>query len=42
MKTITANSIQTETLDISKQSNGFYTIRISCDGQKAAQKIVKQ
>jgi hypothetical protein len=40
-KTTTSNSSQTETLDMSKLSGGLYTIRVTCEGQKAEQKIVK-
>ncbi len=41
-KTAKANAGQTETTDVSRLKSGIYTIRVSCDGQTAAQKIVKQ
>ncbi len=37
-----ANSSQTETLNIAALSPGMYVIRVSCEGQIAQQKIVKQ
>ncbi len=40
-KTVKANAGQTETTDVSKLHSGIYTIRVSCDGQTTAQKIVK-
>lgn len=33
---------QTETFDISRLSRGYYIIRVSCDGEVAQQKIIKQ
>jgi trimeric autotransporter adhesin len=38
----TANSSQTETMNVSSLSPGFYIIRISSEGQIAQQKIIKQ
>jgi hypothetical protein len=38
----TANSSQTETLNVSALSPGFYIVRVSFDGQIAQQKIIKQ
>jgi hypothetical protein len=40
-KTAKANAGQTETTDVSRLQSGIYTVRVSCDGQTAAQKIVK-
>ena len=40
-KTGTGSSSQTETVNMSTLSPGFYIIRVSCDGQTAQQKIVK-
>jgi len=37
----TANSSQTETLNIMSLSPGFYIMRVSCDGVVAQQKIIK-
>jgi len=37
-----ANIGQTETLNVSNLAPGFYNVRVSCDGQTAQQKIVKQ
>ena len=38
----TANSSQTETINVSSLSPGFYIVRVSFDGQTAMQKIIKQ
>jgi hypothetical protein len=38
----TAASSQTETLNVSNLAPGFYIARVSCEGQTAQQKIVKQ
>ena len=38
----TANSSQTETINVSALSPGFYIVRVSFDGQTAQQKIIKQ
>jgi len=35
------NSNQTETLNISQLTPGFYIIRVSCDGETAQQKVIK-
>lgn len=40
-KTQTANSSQTETLNVSTMAPGFYVVRVNCEGQTAQQKIVK-
>ena len=40
-QTVVNNSNQTEMLDINKLSSGIYTIKVTCEGQKAEQKIVK-
>jgi Secretion system C-terminal sorting domain len=36
------NSSQTETVNISSLSPGMYMVRVSCEGQTAQQKIIKQ
>ena len=36
------NSSQTETINISKLAPGFYMAKVTCDGQTAQQKIIKQ
>ena len=41
-RTETANSSQTETMNVSSFAPGFYIVRVSFDGQTAQQKIVKQ
>lgn len=41
-KTETGSSSQTETVNMSNLSPGFYFVRVSCEGQTAQQKIVKQ
>jgi hypothetical protein len=41
-RTESANSGQTETLNVSNLVRGFYFVRASCEGQTAQQKIVKQ
>ncbi len=38
----TANSSQTETMNVSSFAPGFYIVRVSFEGQIAQQKIVKQ
>lgn len=37
----TANSSQTETINVSSLAPGFYIVRVSCEGQIAQQKIIK-
>mgnify|MGYP001591376967 CR=1 FL=1 len=37
-----ASSSQVETINTSSLSRGFYVVRVSCEGQTAQQKIVKQ
>lgn len=39
---VTASSSQTETLDLSTLAPGFYMVKVSCNGDVAQQKIVKQ
>ncbi len=41
-KTARAAAGQTETTEISKLQAGFYMVKVTCDGQVATQKIVKQ
>jgi hypothetical protein len=41
-RTESANSGQTETLNVSNLVRGFYFVRASCEGQTAQQKIIKQ
>jgi hypothetical protein len=41
-KSVNGNSSQTETLNVSSLSPGFYIVRVSFNGQTAQQKIVKQ
>lgn len=36
------NTSQTETINVSKLSRGFYLIKVSCNGETAQQKIIKQ
>ena len=38
----TGSSSQTETINVSNMAPGFYIVRVTCDGQTAQQKIVKQ
>ncbi len=38
----TASSGQTQSINTSSLSSGFYLVRVSCEGQSAQQKIVKQ
>jgi Secretion system C-terminal sorting domain len=38
----TANSSQTETINVSSLSPGYYIVRVSFEGQTAQQKIIKQ
>ena len=38
----TANSSQTETVNVSSLAPGFYIVKVICEGQIAQQKIVKQ
>ena len=37
----TANSSQTETINVSNMAPGFYIVKVTCEGQMAQQKIVK-
>jgi len=37
-----ANSSQTETLNVSNLNSGMYIVKVTCEGQTAQQKIVKQ
>jgi hypothetical protein len=41
-KTENTNSSQTETVNMSNTSRGFYFVKVSCEGQTAQKKIVKQ
>ncbi len=41
-KAETASSSQTETVNMSTVNRGFYVIKVSCEGQTAQQKIIKQ
>ena len=41
-KSETGSSSQTETVNMSTLARGFYIVRVSCEGQTARQKIVKQ
>jgi Bacterial Ig domain/Secretion system C-terminal sorting domain len=41
-KTESANSSQTENLNVSSLAPGFYVVKVTCDGQSVQQKIVKQ
>ena len=38
----TGNSSQTETMNVSTLAPGFYMLRVSCNGEVAQQKIIKQ
>lgn len=40
-KTVSANSSQTETINTSSLTPGFYFVRVMCEGQVAQQKIIK-
>lgn len=40
-RTETANSSQTEVINVTSLAPGFYIVRVSCEGQVAQQKIVK-
>jgi Secretion system C-terminal sorting domain len=40
-RTEVANSSQTETLNVSALTPGFYLVIVTCDGQKAQQKMIK-
>ncbi len=41
-KTESTNSNQTETLNVNSLAPGFYLVRVTCNGETAQQKIVKQ
>jgi hypothetical protein len=41
-KSQTASGSQTETIRVSNLSSGLYIVRVSCDGEIAQQKIIKQ
>lgn len=41
-KSETASSSQTETMNMSNENRGFYVVKVSCEGQTAQQKIIKQ
>ena len=38
----TANSSQTETLNVSNLNSGLYIVKVTCEGKTAQQKIIKQ
>jgi hypothetical protein len=40
-RTETISSSQTESINVSNLSPGFYIVRVNCEGQTAQQKIVK-
>jgi hypothetical protein len=40
-KTETANSSQTETINMSNMAPGIYIVKVNCEGQTAQQKIIK-
>lgn len=42
IRTESAGSSQTETINVSKLAPGMYFVKVSCEGQVAQQKIVKQ
>jgi type IX secretion system substrate protein len=42
ISTESANSNQTETINVSKLATGFYILRVNCNNQTAQQKIIKQ
>lgn len=39
---LASSSSQTETLNVSGLPTGFYIVRVSCDGETAIQKVIKQ
>ncbi len=41
-KSVSGTSSQTETIDVSTLSRGFYVVKATCNGEVAQQKIVKQ
>ncbi|MES1197937.1 MAG: T9SS type A sorting domain-containing protein [Chitinophagaceae bacterium] len=41
-KSETANSSQTENVNVNTLAPGFYIVRVTCEGQTAQQKIIKQ
>jgi Secretion system C-terminal sorting domain len=41
-KTENANSNQTETLNVNSLASGFYIVKVTCNGETAQQKIIKQ
>jgi hypothetical protein len=42
IRTESENSSQTESINVSSLSPGFYMVRVTCGGEVATQKIVKQ
>lgn len=42
IRTESGNSSQTETINVSNLNTGIYMVRVSCNGETAVQKIVKQ
>lgn len=41
-KTDRANSSQTETMNVNSLNSGLYIVKVTCEGQTAIQKIIKQ
>ena len=41
-RVVTGNSSQTETINVSSLAPGFYIVKVTCEGQTALQKIIKQ
>ncbi|MBK7560992.1 MAG: T9SS type A sorting domain-containing protein [Chitinophagaceae bacterium] len=41
-KTVTTGSSQTETMNVSSLNSGLYIVKVTCEGQSAIQKIIKQ
>jgi hypothetical protein len=42
LRTESGNSSQTETINVSNLTAGVYMVRVTCNGETAMQKIVKQ
>lgn len=41
-KTVTTSSSQTESMNVSSLNSGLYIVKVTCEGQSAIQKIIKQ
>ncbi|MBL0271679.1 MAG: T9SS type A sorting domain-containing protein [Chitinophagaceae bacterium] len=41
-KTVTTGSSQTESMNVSSLNSGLYIVKVTCEGQSAIQKIIKQ